>query len=470
MMSTNRRRPNQRHREVFRSLLRSKRLSPQTYERVRPARCGENEAVAGVANVVANLASSARRVLLCVGGELAMTQSLSKMSLVAFVLGAVVPGCSGSSSDSNDDAASSASGTAGETDAGATISSGDNSGMGSEGGDGDGDADADGGDGDGDSGDGDGDSGDGDGGDGDGDGDGGDGDGDGGDGDGVKFDVGDGIMGDAGGACDEVTVTGEPEPPNIMLILDRSCSMAGQRWTDLQTVVTSLVANYDTEVNFGAQFYPQVVGADVCGVTLDVPVGPMNGTTITNLINGNGPIGLTPTLPAVQTSVTHLQGLMSVGDPVQILIADGDVNECGTATDVEMALSAAYNGGVDLSIPTYAVSVGGTVTQLQNFAVAGGTGNYIETSDLTSLNAAIDAIVEGVLSCKIALDPPPEWPEDVEVSVGGMVYPQLANAAACGDGWYYTTPAKDELELCGAACDQLKITFQADIAYKCPQN
>ena len=26
------------------------------------------------------------------------------------------------------------------------------------------------------------------------------------------------------------------------------------------------------------------------------------------------------------------------------------------------------------------------------------------------------------------------------------------------------------LELCGAACDQLKVTFQADIAYKCPQN
>ncbi|MGB1699889.1 MAG: vWA domain-containing protein [Nannocystaceae bacterium] len=302
---------------------------------------------------------------------------------------------------------------------------------------------------------------------GDGDGDADDGDGDGG----IKFDVGEGIMGEAGGACDEVTVTGEPEPPNIMLILDRSCSMAGQRWTDLQTVVTSLVTNYDAEVNFGAQFYPQVVGPDDCSsVTLDVPVAPMNGATITNLINGNGPTGLTPTLPAVQTSVTHLQGLMSEGDKVQILIADGDVNECGTATDVESALSAAYNGGVDLSIPTYAVSVGGTLTQLQNFAVAGGTGNYIETSDLSSLNAAIDAIVEGVLSCKIALDPPPDYPEEVEVSVGGMVYPQLANAAACGDGWYYTTPAKDELELCGAACDQLKITFQADIAYKCPQN
>ena len=107
---------------------------------------------------------------------------------------------------------------------------------------------------------------------------------DGGDGDGIKFDVGEGIMGEAGGACDEVTVTGEPEPPNVMLILDRSCSMAGQRWTDLTTVVTSLVTNYDAEVNFGAQFYPQVVGADTCSVAIDVPVAPMNGNTITNLI------------------------------------------------------------------------------------------------------------------------------------------------------------------------------------------
>ena len=276
-------------------------------------------------------------------------------------------------------------------------------------------------------------------------------------------------MGDAGGACEEVTVTGEPFPPNIMLILDRSCSMAGQRWTDLQTAVNSLVTNYDAEVNFGAQFYPQVVGADQCVVDLDVPVAPMNGATITNLITNNGPTGLTPTLPAVQTSIQHLQGLVEEGDKIQILIADGDVNECGTAADVEVALGAAYNGGVDLSIPTYAVSVGGTVTQLQSFAVAGGTGNYIETADLSSLNAAIDAIVEGVISCTIKLDPPPEYPDEVEVSVGGVTYPQLAGAGACGDGWYYTTAAEDELELCGAACDQLKVTFSADIAYKCPQ-
>ena len=80
------------------------------------------------------------------------------------------------------------------------------------------------------------------------------------------------------------------------------------------------------------------------------------------------------------------------------------------------------------------------------------------------------SIVEGVISCKIALDPPPDYPEEVEVSIAGVVYPQLPSAASCGDGWYYTTPAKDELELCGAACDQLKVTFQADIAYKCPQN
>ena len=96
------------------------------------------------------------------------------------------------------------------------------------------------------------------------------------------------------------------------------------------------MSNYDAEVNFGAQFYPQVVGADQCAVDLDVPVAPMNGATITNLIAGNGPTGLTPTLPAVQTSIQHLQGLMDEGDKIQILIADGDVNECGAAADVEV--------------------------------------------------------------------------------------------------------------------------------------
>mgnify|MGYP006879401733 CR=1 FL=1 len=84
------------------------------------------------------------------------------------------------------------------------------------------------------------------------------------------------------------------------------------------------------------------------------------------------------------------------------------------------------------SSPSSTVGVGGTLTQLQNFAVAGGTGNYIETSDLSSLNAAMDAIVEGVLSCKIALDPPPA----VVAELADLPAPGgegLGTHRACGD-------------------------------------
>lgn len=406
-----------------------------------------------------------------------MKGSYVRASLMGLMVGVAAVGCGSSNTDTDTAAADatgatgatvSTDGTASTTDDGATVSAsgGDGTSAGESGGDGDASADA---------GTDDGMSGDGDvGGDGDGDesSDSSDAGGEGGDGDAIKFDVGDGIMGDAGGACDEVTVTGEPEPPNIMLLLDRSCSMIGQRWTDLQAVVSTLVANYDAEVNFGAQFFPEAeaTGNEQCNVNLDVPVAPMNGATITNLITSLQPDWDTPIYPAVALSIQHLEGLASQGDKVQILVADGDVNGCGEVSDVETALTAAYNAGADPSIPTYAVSVGGDVAQLTAFAVAGGTMDYIPTTDLSSLNAAIDSIVEGVISCKIALDPPPDYPEEVEVSIAGVVYPQLPSATSCGDGWYYTTPAKDELELCGAACDQLKVTFQADIAYKCPQN
>ena len=39
-------------------------------------------------------------------------------------------------------------------------------------------------------------------------------------------------------------------------------------------------------------------------------------------------------------------------------------------SDVETALTAAYNAGADPSIPTYAVSVGGDVAQLTAFATS----------------------------------------------------------------------------------------------------
>lgn len=56
------------------------------------------------------------------------------------------------------------------------------------------------------------------------------------------------------------------------------------------------------------------------------------------------------------------------------------------------------------------------------------------------------------------------------VAANGVDYGHVAAAdCASEDGWHYTDPTPTAIELCGAACDDLRLTGAVDVDYSCPE-
>ena len=107
-------------------------------------------------------------------------------------------------------------------------------------------------------------------------------------------------------------------------------------------------------------------------------------------------------------------------------------------------------------------------TVLNQVAVAGGTGAFINSQNQIQLTNALNNVIASVQSCVIPLEVPPFFPEFTKVFVDNMEW-DMVNDCSTEDGWVYTNPngPYDAIELCGAACDAVKIVGEADIEYHC---
>jgi hypothetical protein len=90
------------------------------------------------------------------------------------------------------------------------------------------------------------------------------------------------------------------------------------------------------------------------------------------------------------------------------------------------------------------------------------------SQDQIQLDDAITNVVESVKTCTIPLEVPPFFPDFTKVFVNGMEW-AMVNNCQNEDGWVYTNPngPYDSIELCGAACDAVKIVGEADVEYHC---
>jgi hypothetical protein len=150
-------------------------------------------------------------------------------------------------------------------------------------------------------------------------------------------------------------------PPNVMLVLDRSGSMTSSswdhdgdpntpnitRWATLHQVVSWMVNQYDSQVNFGAKLYPTATG---CGVsaTREVELAPNNGAAVIAGIppeNASLPnTALTPPQQGVETTRDYLNIAVPDEPRAMIVVMDGQVHSsCGTPQGFINALSSIYN-------------------------------------------------------------------------------------------------------------------------------
>ncbi len=326
--------------------------------------------------------------------------------------------------------------------------------------------------------------------------------------------------------CGESDFMLQFEPPNVMLVLDKSGSMVKEenkwdpdgagpsgvvtRWHSLQVTVEAMVEAYESRINFGMLLFPILtdpVDMYACTVDdeVDVPVAAMNADEILAVVPPNDADGMviygsTPTRKGIALAATHLKTLDPAVPRAIFLITDGAANCPGNGNggavwntyddELPIVVEDTFMDG----IPTYVVGIDIKTTntgtnagdgdpnnivpfdKMNEVADAGGvpkmdpanpTEHFYQANNQIELDAALEAIAAQIGSCVVPLDPEPDDPTMLQIQVGGMVVPPITDCAT-ESGWLYVdAPPYNTIELCGTWCDEFKIQGDLLAKYGC---
>ncbi|HFE44957.1 MAG TPA: VWA domain-containing protein [Nannocystis exedens] len=325
-------------------------------------------------------------------------------------------------------------------------------------------------------------------------------------------------------SCGEASAKIPIITPNVVLVLDKSGSMAANswdgdddpdtpdvsRWFSLFSVVDLIVSDFDASMNLGMTLYPSKkakseynLNACLVEPTPDVPVAPQNGANVLMSMPAADAInptiaGGTPARAGVIAAYEHLLGIDDDLPKYVILVTDGAANCSIEAEDetsrfevydaaLTQTIANAYNEGITTFVvgidiqditsdskPDGNPDATNTFERLNELAIAGGMPQegataFYDSQNQIELQAALTAISEQVLSCDIVLDPVPDYPSYVEIFVDEMSYgdEQISDCDK-EDGWMYTDPEMTTIRLCGAACTAFQLSGSLDAEYNCP--
>lgn len=285
-----------------------------------------------------------------------------------------------------------------------------------------------------------------------------------------------------GGECGAQEAKVDPVPPNVLLVVDRSCSMRdavgnSTKWKITVAAINKMTTDFAGQIRFGLTLFPDRVAPDCQQDKIPVPVGPGNEIKIQTMMTAslqntdplwpNGPC-VTNIQTGVKQASTEPGFLDTTRDSYAVLITDGK-ETCGADATTEQLLKTMFDMA---GVPTFIIGFGSGVdaTQMDKFAVAGGvptvngTHKYYDASDQTSLDAALDTIAKSTLSCSYTLDSVPPNPNEIFVFFDNTnKVPRDAT-----NGWEYDA-GKNQVVFSGAACDSLKngVVKDLDIVFGC---
>jgi hypothetical protein len=303
-----------------------------------------------------------------------------------------------------------------------------------------------------------------------------------------------------GAVCGELEVSTERIIPNIMIIVDRSGSMAWDfagneegvdagfnpnevRWEAVEEALVSnesgsegIVRRLDSIARFGLTLYwkpsgPTSPDGSMCAATNEVAFSQNPGTT-TNAIgttfSNNAPGGYTPTAEAVASVTASLRALPPPEGPtVYLLATDGEPNGCnerggsGDRANSVNAVTDAFSDP-DLRIRTFVLGVSFNDTHLQDLADAGG-GEYFFVDSVAGLQSTLEDIVVQNIPCTVSLT---DGTIDTARACEGKVWLDDELLTCNGqDGWQAVDG--NTIELMGDACDDWRLGG-ADLLAKFP--
>jgi len=201
-------------------------------------------------------------------------------------------------------------------------------------------------------------------------------------------------MGD-GSVCGLVHSSLEREPPDVLIVLDRSKSMSDQvippgfdvgmfvlclllkncppttsKWEAMTGALETSVTGGAAAVNYGLKLFPE---DDNCGVAdgVAVPIAADNGKAINDKLAGAMPGGATPTTTAIASAGRYLSNLGRPNPRFVLLATDGEPTCGGDGA----AATAAVANLAAAGIPVYVIGIateGMADTTLSAMAMAGG--------------------------------------------------------------------------------------------------
>lgn len=317
-------------------------------------------------------------------------------------------------------------------------------------------------------------------------------------------------------ACNEESFQLTVEPPQVVLLLDKSYSMiefswdhdgdpltpAVTRWNSLYNVVDALAHDVEDEMELGMVLFPSPAVTDndtatACWVDPEpgAPVAPHNADAIVGALppaDATDLYGGTPASGGLQVVLDHLEAIADGRPQAVVLVTDGAANcMAGTAgmgvfTEYDMGLVPLVAQARVDGIPTYVVGVDivdavGTYPQdnpyvrLSEVAEAGGVPRegaseaFYNTTDEAELLTALGGIT-AELGCTLTLETPAVFVDQLTVEVGGVEIPRVDECGPDGVGWrlLQDAPPYDAIELCSASCDEAHLQEGLDVTYACP--
>ena len=298
-------------------------------------------------------------------------------------------------------------------------------------------------------------------------------------------------MGTCGAQSQNIGVVNLGDPPDLLVVLDRSGSMSSppstfppvftSKWSTMKTSLTGVVTAKQQQIKFGLLEFPSDDNPG-CSATATpkVNIGLGAGPGFTGYFNGRSPGGNTPAHVGLTSALTYFNSLPVNTAGRYVLFAtdglpnclNGDPNISSDAATVA-AVTALFNAGVKTYVLGFGGAFGQTPAVLNDAAVAGGkpkagSTKFYEASNQAELDMALQAISGGIIvpSCSFQLQSAPPDPNNVTVSINGTPVPR---SPSHGNGWDYS-PNAMTITFFGTYCSTIMGGAMTNVAfsYGCP--
>jgi hypothetical protein len=264
----------------------------------------------------------------------------------------------------------------------------------------------------------------------------------------------------------------EPIAPNVLLVLDRSCSMTqvvpggATKWEAAVAAINTFTTNYGDKIRFGLTLFPDLVAPNCAQDVIPVPIAPGSApaiqTLLTNALANNDPYFPDgPCVTNIDTAMTQAAAAPELADATRdsyvALLTDGKQAGCNAAGGDNGTL-ATIAELLTANVPTFVLGFGDGVDpeQMDLFAEAGGVPNsgpsYYDAADQASLLAALEVIATKAISCTFTLDTVPPDSSQIYVFFDQAPVPEDATMMA---GWSYDA-GTNQVTFHGTACSELK--------------